>query len=200
MATQKKPKPKRKPTPKITAREKKTLATRAAFNKVCDLIADGPKESVKEITADSKIGISRSGFYYLLRAGDTELLDRYAQARAMQADRLAGEIITISDDAMGDYKLVKRKGATGDAVKNYDVLPDSDSVQRARLRVESRKWLASKLDAKVYGDRQTVDVNLKLEQMDDDELLAHTKQLAERLGITLPAKLLKPARHEGAGD
>ena len=87
---------------KITAKEKRARATRAAFNKVCDLIADGPLESVREITVDKSIGISRSGFYYLLKGRDAELLDRYAQARAMQADRLAGEIISIADWASMD--------------------------------------------------------------------------------------------------
>jgi len=47
-----------------------------------DLIADGPKESVKEITADNSIGISRTTFYRLLTGGDRELRDRYARSRA----------------------------------------------------------------------------------------------------------------------
>ena len=33
----------------------------------------------EEITEDQSIGISRSGFYYLLKGRDDELLDRYAQ-------------------------------------------------------------------------------------------------------------------------
>ena len=148
-------KPKTKPkAKKLTAREKKARATRAAFDKVCDLIADGPKESVKEITADSKIGINRSGFYHLLRARDDELLDRYAQARAMQADRFAGEIIAIADGA------------------------NNDTVNKARLQFDARRWMAGKLAPKVYGERQTVDVNHNLPTMDDDELLAHAKKLA----------------------
>ncbi len=36
----------------------------------------------EKITEDQSIGISRSGFYYLLKGRDSELLDRYARARA----------------------------------------------------------------------------------------------------------------------
>ena len=155
---------KRKAKPKITAREKKNLALHAAFNKACDLIADGPKESVTDITKDKSIGISRSGFYYLLKGRDPELLDRYARARAMQADRLAGEIISIADGA------------------------SKDTVNQARLQFDARRWMAGKLAPKTYGDKQTIDVNRAVQ--DSDEIIARAKQAAERLGIELPLHLL----------
>ncbi len=155
-------KPKAKP--KITAKEKKNRELRRGFEKVCDLIADGPKASVKEITVDKSIGISRSGFYYLLKGRDAELLDRYAQARAMQADRLAGEIISIADGA------------------------SKDTVNQARLQFDARRWMAGKLAPKTYGDKQTIDVNQAVQ--DSDEIIARAKQAAERLGITLPLYLL----------
>ena len=171
-----KPKVKAKAKAKIAAKEKKARATRAAFNKVCDLIADGPKESVKEITADNSIGISRSGFYYLLKGRDDEVLDRYAQARAMQADRLAGEIISIADGA------------------------SKDTVNQARLQFDARRWMAGKLAPKTYGERQTVNMSHNnLDNETDDELLARAKKLADGLGITLPANLLKPAKHRSGG-
>ncbi len=72
-------------------------------------------------------------------------------------------------------------------------------MNRARLRIDTRKWLAGKLKPKVYGEKQVVDVNHGLEKMNDAELLARAKQLADRLGITLPANLLKPAGHRSDG-
>ncbi len=168
-------KPKSKP--KITAKEKKDREYRKAFERVCDLIADGPKNSVKEITQDKKIGLSRSGFYKMLQMGNGDLVDRYAQARAMQADRLAEEILDIADDATNDF--VERNGKT--EVNN-------EHVQRSRLRIDTRKWLAGKLKPKVYGDKQTIDVNRAVR--DPDDIIARAKQAAERLGITLPLHLL----------
>ena len=155
---------------KPTAGELKTREMRRGFEKVCDLIADGPKASVKEITVDKFIGISRSGFYYLLKGRDAELLDRYAQARAMQADRLAGEIISIAD------------GAT------------AATVNQARLQFDARRWTAGKLAPKTYGDKQTIDVNHAVQ--DSDEIIARAKQAAERLGITLPLHLLGALKDE----
>jgi len=166
-------KPKAKP--RITAREKKARALRAAFNRVCDLIADGPLESVMEITKAKDIGISRPTFYRMNAGDDAELRDRYAQARAMQADRLAGDIISIADGA------------------------SKDTVNQARLRFDARRWLAGKLAPQTYGERQIVDMNTKIEPATDDELLAKLQKLAAGLGITLPEKLLKPARHQGTG-
>ncbi len=65
---------------KPTAREKQARATRAAFLRVCTLLADGPIESVREITADSKTaGISQSGFYKMLEAGRRSLPFRRSQ-------------------------------------------------------------------------------------------------------------------------
>ena len=74
-----KPKVKAKPKakPKITAKEKRAREYRRAFERVCDLLADGPKNSVKEITEDKKIGLSRSGFYKMLYGGGGDLVDRY---------------------------------------------------------------------------------------------------------------------------
>jgi len=190
-----KPKAKRR----TTAREKKAREYRRAFERVCDLLADGPKNSVKEITEDKKIGLSRSGFYKMLYGGGGDLVDRYARAREMQADRMAEEILAIADDGDGDVVVVKKKGRKGDKAEDFEIHADHEAVHRSRLRVDTRKWLAGKLRPKVYGDKQVVDVNHGLEKMNDDELMARAKQLADRLGITLPEKLLKPARHQGTG-
>lgn len=67
--------------------------------------------------------------------------DRYARAREDQADTLADEIIEISDDGKNDTYDVD-----GAKMVNHDV------IARSRLRVDARKWVASKLKPKKYGD------------------------------------------------
>jgi hypothetical protein len=57
----------------------------------------------------------------------------------------AEDIIEISDDGSRDYV------ATSDEDGAHRV--DHDHVSRSRLRVDSRKWLLSKLAPKKYGDR-----------------------------------------------
>ena len=127
----------------------------------------------------------------MMRSGDTELRDRYARAREIQADRMAEEIVEIADDATNDF--MEKRGKDGRKKVEFN----SENVNRSRLRIDTRKWLAGKLKPKVYGEKQTVEVNQGLPTMDDDELLAHAKKLAANLGITLPPNLLRPAKHEG---
>lgn len=68
--------------------------------------------------------------------------EQYARAKTMQAYILADEILEIADNSKGDYRLVGEK-----------VVIDSDNINRARLRIDSRKWLLSKLLPRVYGDK-----------------------------------------------
>ena len=75
---------------------------------------------------------------------------QYARAREEQAEAFFEEIIEISDDAGFDYKVV-----------DGDVIVDGDAIQRARLRTDSRKWVASKMLPKKYGDK--VDLTIHTE-------------------------------------
>lgn len=72
-----------------------------------------------------------------------EFATQYAQAKKAQMDLMAEEIIDISDDSSGDLRL-DRHG---------NEVCDQEFVARSRLRMDARKWLASKLMPKVYGDK-----------------------------------------------
>lgn len=74
---------------------------------------------------------------------DEELAKRYARAKEDQIEKLVEEIIEISDDDSLDIAF------TEDG-KQYI---DQQHIQRSRLRVDSRKWIASKLKPKKYGDK-----------------------------------------------
>ena len=61
-----------------------------------------------------------------------------------KVDRLlADEILEIADDSNRD--LIER----ADGVLTVD----HEHIQRARLRVDTRKWILSKMLPKVYGDK-----------------------------------------------
>lgn len=72
-----------------------------------------------------------------------ERAKQYARAREVRADKLVEEIMTIADDGSNDT-YVDENGKTK---------IDWDVVARSKLRVDSRKWFASKLAPKMYGDR-----------------------------------------------
>ncbi len=82
-----------------------------------------------------------------------EFRELYVRAREDQADTLADEILEIADDGHNDW--MERFNKDGDCV-GWTV--NGEAVMRSKLRVESRKWVASKLKPKKYGDKQTVDV------------------------------------------
>ena len=83
----------------------------------------------------------------LWRSKHEEFSIQYAQSKLKQADLLAEECLDISDDARGDIKLDKDGNETINA----------EFVARSRLRVDTRKWLASKLLPKQYGNQKQID-------------------------------------------
>lgn len=66
----------------------------------------------------------------------------YARAKLDQADFLAEQVLEIADDTANDW--VENENGT--------IVGNHDHINRARLRVDSRKWLVSKLAPRVYGD------------------------------------------------
>jgi len=81
-------------------------------------------------------GLDPSTFLMWVDAS-VELSQQYARARELQAEFYADEIIRIADSAQ--------------------------DAQKARLQVDARKWIASKLLPKKYGDK--VDVTSKDERI-----------------------------------
>lgn len=73
----------------------------------------------------------------------------YARAREARADLLFDEIVAIADEVTVENVLDQ----DGNVV---DVKMDATAVARNRLRVDARKWAASKLKPKAYGDKQTL--------------------------------------------
>ena len=79
---------------------------------------------------------------YLWRIRHPEFSEMYAQAKMIQADVLAEQCLEIADDDSQDTKI---NILTGEEVAN------TEFIQRSRLRIDTRKWLAAKLLPKQYG-------------------------------------------------
>lgn len=84
---------------------------------------------------------------YEWRHKHAEFAHKYAQAKMQQAEIMAEQILDIADDDSSDIKYDK----DGNESCN------GEFVARSRLRVDTRKWLASKLAPKVYGDHKQVE-------------------------------------------
>lgn len=102
------------------------------------------------------------------RARHPEFCQQYARAREVQADLLAEEIIDIADDDSQDQMLTE----TG-------IKPNAEFIQRSRLRIEARKWMACKLLPKIYGDKSEVLTT----SIEDEELKATINQIKNSVEV-----------------
>ena len=79
-----------------------------------------------------------------------EFREKYTRAREVQADTLADQILDIANTPVIGTKTVTK--VTGVEVT------EGDMIEHRRLQVDARKWYASKLAPKKYGDK--IDANL----------------------------------------
>jgi hypothetical protein len=84
---------------------------------------------------------------YRWLAAHEDFREIYARAREDQADTLADEIVEIADDGRNDTYT------DGEGVERVN----QDVINRSRLRVDARKWVAAKLKPRKYGDKVTTE-------------------------------------------
>lgn len=139
-------------------------------DKLLEQIATTSK-SLKRICDDPDLPSVRTVFNWLAKGEEKNadpifatFLHQYARAREHQADFLADEIIEIADDSSRDKLRVKRvKNADGGSMELVE--EDKEFTNRSKLRVEARKWVASKLKPKKYGDKidHTLEAQVRIE-------------------------------------
>ena len=141
--TQAKKKPK-KPAKKAAPKKlgEPTKRTPELIERICNGIAEGKSASSMCI----EVGISKQTLWRWLDE-DQELSDQYARAKELCAELYVSQIIAIADESDNDISV---DPDTGKEYTNHDV------IARARLRVDARKWYASKLAPKRYGDKVQV--------------------------------------------
>jgi terminase small subunit-like protein len=121
-----------------------SVYTKAIADEICERLAHG--ESLHSICKSdhmpSKTTVLRwaiddvQGFHTI-----------YARAREVQLDGVADEILDLTDDSRNDW--MEREGKDG-AVQ---VVVDREHLDRTKLRVETRKWLLTKLKPQRFGDK-----------------------------------------------
>lgn len=86
-------------------------------------------------------------------SNDKELAGEYARAREQRADKIFEEMLSIADDGTNDTMVIMGKDGTPVEVEN------KEWVNRSKLRIDTRKWMLSKMQPKVYGDK--IDITTK---------------------------------------
>ena len=99
-------------------------------DEICIRLACG--ESMRSVCLDKDMPAMPTVWRWI-RERD-EFRKQYDRAKHESADVHAEEILDIADDSVGD-------------------------VPRDRLRIDARKWIASKLKPKKYGDKASLDVD-----------------------------------------
>jgi hypothetical protein len=118
--------------------------TAALADRICKLLAAG--KTLSGICRDDDMPAASTVCGWALNAPFSE---QYARAREIGYMLMADQIIDISDESEGDtYKD-----------SNGAIRTDQEVVGRARLRVDTRKWLLSKCLPKIYGDRQHIEMS-----------------------------------------
>ena len=122
-----------------------TIYTPELAIKICDLLSDGI--SLRRVCSMESMP-SKTTVLRWIRDNE-DFRSQYTRAKEESADAHADDMIDIADDGTNDWteKLDKDGNPTGVMVA------DQDHINRSRLRVDTRKWIAAKLKPKKYGDK-----------------------------------------------
>lgn len=103
------------------------IPTPELLEDICEQIASG--KSLRRIC--SAEGMPSASTVCTWLSEDASFAKRYARAREQQSDHFVDEMVEIADTA--------------------------EDAQKARLQIDTRKWIASKMRPKVYGDKLGLD-------------------------------------------
>lgn len=121
------------------------------INTICERIAKG--RSLRSVLKDNGMPCRQSFHDWVDEK--KERIDQYIRAREDRADTIFEDIFDIADSQEGDTITLE----DGKKITNHD------AIQRARLRIDSRKWMLGKMQPKKYGDRLELEVDNKTPQI-----------------------------------
>jgi hypothetical protein len=140
---------------------------------ICERLAEG--ESVRTVCKAEDMPAPSSVFKWLREVEGFS--EQYARAKQEAADAMAEELLDIADDGSNDWMEVQH----GDS---SFWKTNGEALQRSRLRVDTRKWLMSKMKPKKYGERLSLDTEEtiihKYEELSDEQLEAAIKARKDR--------------------
>ena len=118
--------------------------TPALATRICNLIATG--STLRSTAKTCGVGWRTVARWNVERP---DFREAYESARETRTLVWAEECLDIVDDASGDYV---ENPKTGKLQFNHE------NVHRAKLRVDERHWQMARLDPRLWGERQQIDV------------------------------------------
>jgi len=139
-----------------------TIYTEQLADEICERLSEG--QSLRRVCL-SDLMPDKSTVFRWLRTKQ-EFCDQYTRAKRESADALVDEMLDIADDSHNDWmeKFTEEEG------KSDQLNPEN--IQRARLRIETRKWISARMQPKKYGERieQTITALAALTDLSLEEL------------------------------
>ncbi|QND57401.1 terminase small subunit protein [Mesorhizobium huakuii] len=112
---------------------------------ICERLAEG--KSLRSICLADDMPSKTTVLRWLLDPDRSEFCDQYTRAREIQADIHVDDMVDIADDGSNDFST--KENADGSTYQQVN----SEHIQRSRLRVDTRKWVAERMRPKKYGNK-----------------------------------------------
>ena len=120
-----------------------SLYTQELADKICDLIATNTCSLQRMCKENDWMPAFRTIFKWLHEKDKEYFMHKYAHAKRLQGELMVEELNDIADNTDEDYYLDDK----GRLKTNHE------NINRSRLRVDTRKWIASKILPKKFGDK-----------------------------------------------
>jgi hypothetical protein len=116
---------------------------------ICARLVEG--ESLRSVCLAEEMPDKSTVFRWLRTRN--EFCDQYARAREESVVAMTEEMLDIADDGTNDW--MEQRDKEGAVIGWRE---NGEAFQRSRLRIDTRKWLASKLQPKKYGDKVSTEL------------------------------------------
>ncbi len=123
-----------------------TLYSMDLGNKICEELILG--NSLRTVCKEENMPSFQTVFTWLRKYPD--FLEHYTRATQERSESMVEDILDIADDGTNDWMEVNKR-----------TVVDNEAVQRSKLRVDTRKWIMSKMIPKKYGDKVDLTTNGK---------------------------------------
>jgi len=132
---------------------------------ICERLAAG--ESLRAICRDPGLPVAATVLTWAKT--NPTFSEQYGSARQIGYQHLADDLLEIADDTVND------------SLANEDGSPrqNGEWIARSRLRVDTRKWLLSKMLPKLYGDK----LETTTKMVDENDVPVSPIEMARRIAF-----------------
>jgi SHS2 domain-containing protein len=141
------------------------IYTQEHFDRIWDEMAKG--RSLKSICNDEGMPTERTVMRRV--AADDVLCQQYARAMEQRADAIFDGMLDIADNTEKDMITLE----DGREIVDHNV------IGRDKLRIDTRKWILSRMNPKKYGDSSKVDVTSGGDKITWNEVRTYDKPESE---------------------